>query len=401
MRFLQKIPAKKPRRKVMIGLGAGDGSLEAPCVASLYAAAPLLWAADISVELCIEAGNCHVDDMRNAIVAQFMQGECDTLVFIDADVNFQAEDLLRLIEHDRDIVGGVYPRKQDDESFPVFVKGGTDLYADEAGLVEVHGLPTGFLKIRRNVIEELWAESVAWIGSDEVEYRELFARGFYDGARKSGDYAFCCKWLARGGQVFADPVITLGHTGKKTWAGNLGDHWKRVHGVASQERSQAFVKAVYSAKSGEPDFEALRDGWGNTEWIASQDLLSTLWDAVGPKDRVLECGSGLSTLVLALAGADVTVLEHDPAFASHTQGMLDQFGLKAEIICRPLRDGWYDYEGGEFDVLLIDGPPREISNRAIALERVKAPVVIWDDYEGGLDDPEVTEGEKRLAVARA
>lgn len=235
MQFIHSIPVDKPRKHVLIGIGAGDGTVEVPCVASLFSVAPLLWAANISITLCIEAGNCHVDDMRNGIVTTFLEGDADELVFIDEDVGFFAEDLLKLIMHDRDVVGGVYPKKEDEENFPVFVNAGIELWSDEQGLVEVHGLPTGFLKIKRNVLEELAKDAVCFVGSDGREYRIIFERLVADGRRWSGDYGFCRKWLAKGGTLYADPSFQMTHTGKKTWCGNLGDYWKRIYGVEEVE----------------------------------------------------------------------------------------------------------------------------------------------------------------------
>lgn len=399
MQFMQTIPADTPRKHAFIGVGASEGTVEVPCFAALFAASVLLRAANISVTLCIEAGNCHVDDMRNSIVASFMDSEADELIFIDEDVGFLAEDLLKLVMHDRDVVGGVYPKKEDAPNFPVFVEPGTQLWSDESGLVEVHGLPTGFLKFKRAVIEELWNESESWIGNDGREYRQIFERVIRDGMKWSHDYAVCRKWIERGGQCFADPSFMMTHTGRKTWVGKLSDYWRELHGVDRIERSEAFVKAVYDMKAGnEPDWQALHDGWGNTAWTASPELLEALWSVA--EGEVIECGSGLSTLVLACRAKTLTVLEHDPAFASHVAGMLEQFGLKADIRCKPLKDGWYDFDGASCHVLVIDGPPRDISDRTIALDRINSSVVIWDDYESGLNRPclEVHDGEKRFAI---
>lgn len=384
MRFLSTVRAAEPRRHVMLGIGASDGTVEVPCALSLYGASSLLSAAGVSVTLCIEAGNCHVDDMRNGIVAQFLKSPCEELIFIDEDVGFRPEDLLRLIRHDRDIVGGVYPKKQDDEAFPVFTEPGTELWSDADGLVEVHGLPTGFLKIRRRVFEELSGDAAAFIGSDGIEYRLFFERTISGGRRWSGDYAFTRKWLARGGQLFVDPWFVLSHTGKKTWVGVLAEYWERAHGL-TQER---FDQAVEHLRAGQAaDFEVLARGW-HSEWCASPALLQAIHDNC--TGNVLECGSGLSTLVLAAKGCDVTALEHDPVHAGVTRAMLDRYGLKARIVCKPLKDGWYDFEGGAYDALVIDGPPRTIADRSIALQRVTAPLVIWDDYEE----------EKRFAILR-
>ena len=57
---------------------------------------------------------------RNTLVAQFLD-QCDKnpeehthLMFIDADISFPAQSIKRMIDYDKDIVTGVYPRKSID-----------------------------------------------------------------------------------------------------------------------------------------------------------------------------------------------------------------------------------------------------------------------------------------------
>lgn len=363
----------------------------------------MLDAAGFNVTLCNEAGNCHVDDGRNSLVRQFLLSDCTDLVFIDADVGFRSEDLLKLVSVDRDIVAGVYPKKQSPEDFPVLTLGG-ELWADKDGLVEVEGVPTGFLRIRRCVLETLAEQAVSFIGQagESDPYHVIFERIVSGGRRRSGDYAFCYKAREAGYRIYVDPEMEFSHTGTNTWSGSLGAYWKREHGVEATETAKAFHRAVVALKTGNAkaeDFIALAKGWGNG-WSASPELLVELWGRCS--GTVLECGSGLSTLVMAAKGCEVTALEHDPMWASFLRSMLDRYNLSANIVCKPLRDGWYDFDGGEYDALVIDGPPRTSGVRSIALARVKAPLVIWDDYESGLDNPQIiTERDKRFAVLEA
>ena len=114
-------------------------------------------------------------------------------------------------------------------------------------------------------------------------------------------------------------------------------------------------------------------------WAASPDLLLTLVDLVITErpSLVLECGSGASTLWLALAmrrfGIDgrIVALDHEPEYAGKTRDLLarhDVAGL-AEVRDAPLesfslddetyrwyaRETWEDLE--EIDLLFVDGPP--------------------------------------------
>ncbi len=114
-------------------------------------------------------------------------------------------------------------------------------------------------------------------------------------------------------------------------------------------------------------------------WAASPDLLVVLVDLVITErpSLVLECGSGASTLWLALAmrrfGIDgrIVALDHDPAFGGRTRDLLARHGVGdlAEVRDAPLesfslddetyswyaRKAWDDLTG--IDLLFVDGPP--------------------------------------------
>ena len=113
-------------------------------------------------------------------------------------------------------------------------------------------------------------------------------------------------------------------------------------------------------------------------WAASPDFLRTVSRAVAQERPavVLECSSGISTIVLALSlrkqgSGKVHSLEHDPAFAEKTRALIALHGLEdwATVIDAPLRDcelpgwkgAWYSTEniptGLLADLLVIDGPP--------------------------------------------
>ena len=120
-------------------------------------------------------------------------------------------------------------------------------------------------------------------------------------------------------------------------------------------------------------------------WVASPDFLRYLTQfAIERKPKVVvECSSGMSTLVLAASlkrqgHGKVFSLEHDPLFAEKTRQLIDQHELTdwARVIDAPLTSvevegwsgDWYDTSGLpadiSIDMLVVDGPPADTAPMA-------------------------------------
>lgn len=377
-------------RRVFLAVPTYSGQVGSNFLIAYTESLQILNAAGIAVDLCIEAGNCHVDDARNSLVRQFLKTDCDEFVFLDSDIGWRGEDLLRLVQFRRDFVAGVYPCKQMDTEFPVRTEPDRALWADAEGLVEVVGVPTGFMRLSRSciaaMVEKFGQRTYVGRGCDpdDEPYRILFERTYQNGARFSGDYAFCEKWRSIGGKIYVDPTMEFTHEGSYTWSGSLGAHWRRKHGVTAV----LFQDAVKALRDGPAPhhFSWLFDGWNNP-WSATPEMLAAVYSLAKKAKRVLETGSGLTTLVMALANpdAEIVCLEHDPIWAGKTEMALrDAKATNVTVLLAPLKGGWYDVEWLEgFDLVVCDGPPRANGSRELLLKRVdlKGAVVVVDDVE--------------------
>jgi predicted O-methyltransferase YrrM len=129
-------------------------------------------------------------------------------------------------------------------------------------------------------------------------------------------------------------------------------------------------------------------------------LLAVLNEVVlGSRERILECGSGISTIYLARLLADrggrAVSLEHDPRWAGFVGGELEAEELEgsARVVLAPLEEHamalggtrWYrdsaardavEALGGPIDLLLVDGPPA--GEPEAALSRYPAVPVLAD-----------------------
>lgn len=141
-------------------------------------------------------------------------------------------------------------------------------------------------------------------------------------------------------------------------------------------------------------------------WAAGPDLARYLYLQVveEQRTRVLECGSGSTTVVLAYAvksvgRGHVHALEHEPRFAEATRRMLKERGLDAwaTVVDAPLTEvqvegspwRWYDpaaVPAASIDLLLVDGPPGTTGPQArypalpVLIDRLaEDAVVVLDD----------------------
>ncbi len=176
-------------------------------------------------------GSAVIQDSRAEICAEFLESDSTDLVFVDHDVSWQAGGLLRLLGHDVDVVAGSYPFRRDPIVFPIrWLQEQKELWADPAtGLLEVGGVPGGFLRIRRTALQRMTDAYQQLAYDHKISGKTII--GLFEPYRigktkLSEDYSFCARWRDLGGKVWVDPEISMAHTGNKTFEGNLGDWLK-------------------------------------------------------------------------------------------------------------------------------------------------------------------------------
>lgn len=164
---------------------------------------------------------------RNSLVAKMMYSEDSThLIFIDVDIGFDDLAILKLLLANKDIVGGLYPKK----SLPIsYVVNGTNNPKRDGSLLQVKHVGTGFMCIKRNVIfkmfesyPELKYQTDVGLGKQYDPYTYALFDTLIDPETKdylSEDYTFCDRWTKLGGEIWADTSIVLDHTGHYKFQG--------------------------------------------------------------------------------------------------------------------------------------------------------------------------------------
>jgi hypothetical protein len=214
-------------RRVMLGVPAYDFRVHEVFMTSALMTQVLLLANNIVLDVRAHCGNCHVDDAQNELLAIFLESDCDDLVIVGSDQGWKAEDFLKLLMYDRDIVAGAVIKKQKDEAYTVLISE-PEIWADKDGLVEAHTIGSGFLRLTRKVVETLAKKSRVYENNAGQKRFLVFERWIKDGRRWSGDNVVCLKAKAEGFKIYIDPELWSVHVGTNVWTGRVGDYWRSL-----------------------------------------------------------------------------------------------------------------------------------------------------------------------------
>ena len=195
-----------------------------------------------------------IERARNSLAHAFMKTDCTHLLFIDADIRFDAGQVLALFEADKDIICGIYPKKEinweevvkaTNNGVPieqlkhhtgswvvnlVGYEGTVTVPQNEP--VEIWAGGTGMMLIKRHVFEKM-RDVVPSYKNDVVDLsgqnkpqeviHQFFACSIEPGTERllSEDYHFCRTWRNMGGKLYAAPWMNLGHCGSYIFEGQL------------------------------------------------------------------------------------------------------------------------------------------------------------------------------------
>ena len=193
---------------------------------------------------------------RNAAAAFALQDHFSHLLFIDSDITFESKDVFKLIEADKDVAVGVYPKKyysrhkmkslaehtphvfNDKNEWRALA---TD-FSSECGakaldkarqgeIFTVDYAATGFMLIKTGVFKKIidkrpdlkYTNDVDGYMSAGDNFYDFFTVGVNQSNKKyeSEDYGFCQLWRSLGGQIHVIPSINLTHTGRNHYPGNI------------------------------------------------------------------------------------------------------------------------------------------------------------------------------------
>jgi hypothetical protein len=207
-------------RKLMIAIPCYDGKVNIRTAFAIAELVPKLDKMGVRLNLVHMSGCSIITKARNKLVRNFMESDCTDFLFVDADVVINTDAVTRLLalSSDKDVVAGSYPRRSKDAKFflDFYLDKDGQLEFDDHGLMRVESVSTGFMLIRRHVIEHMIEKHPEWQyagdGDGETEHA-LFDFMILNGQYIGEDYAFCLRARQDGFKIYLDPMISLPHIG--------------------------------------------------------------------------------------------------------------------------------------------------------------------------------------------
>jgi hypothetical protein len=165
---------------------------------------------------------------RNNLCAKMMtNAQATHFMFIDADIRFEPEAIFGMIACDKDVIGGLYPKKSLPIDYVINLKNGGRI---EGPIFQVDTQGTGFLLFKKHVYEKLIAAHPECKYVDDIGLGKQFEPFMYSifdtviderGHYLSEDWTFCRRWQAMGGDIWADSRVLLNHIGHYEFKGDL------------------------------------------------------------------------------------------------------------------------------------------------------------------------------------
>lgn len=192
---------------------------------SLQASIPLITAAGWEEGSVYQIGCPYISAARSMMLRKALNAGATVVVFLDHDLSWEPQDLLRLIETEGDVVAGTYRFKGDPEEYMGAVLPGVDRRPQvrEDGCIKAYSIPAGFLKISRNAVNHFIAEYPELCYGEKCGPSvDLFNHGVIDGVWYGEDYAFAKRYREKCGDIWIVPDLNITHhQGETPFPGNF------------------------------------------------------------------------------------------------------------------------------------------------------------------------------------
>lgn len=207
-------------KKILIATPCLDQKVDAYFVHSLCESIKLGIKYDLDIRCVFLANESILPMARNELFALAYKENYDTMVFIDDDEYWDEQILIDIILSEKDIVSVPVVNKGDKEqTFNVWLK--KDYEVDDSdGYIKIEKCGTGFMKLSRKVVEDLWHSNT------ELVFRGRKLKNICEYIYENGDFVgeditLSKKVKELGYDIWLNPHHTVSHIGNKMYKGDF------------------------------------------------------------------------------------------------------------------------------------------------------------------------------------
>jgi glycosyltransferase involved in cell wall biosynthesis len=250
---IQLVPEELQKHNIFFATPCYGGMLTDQFFLSMFKLTQALNHFKINYRLTTLRNESLVTRARNILTAMFLESDCTHLMFIDADIEFEPDSVLRMLAMNKPLIAAAYPKKTVDwESVKKAALEGKDdiskysaqyainlKFKDprtkeinvDGGAIEVMDASTGFFMVQRVVFEKMIQAYPELHYKNDSSIDPKFNPHCYalfdtwldpdDNRYLSEDYTFCRRWQKIGGKIWLDPNTRLSHVGAFTFPGDV------------------------------------------------------------------------------------------------------------------------------------------------------------------------------------
>jgi glycosyltransferase involved in cell wall biosynthesis len=183
------------------------------CLNSLRDSVPLIESAGWEHGVVSEINNPYISAARSYMLRKALDAGADVIVFIDHDLSWKPEDMIKLIETEGDVVAGIYRFKNEEVKYMGVIDDIDGIpQVRKDGCIKATRVPAGFLKVTKGAVNKfMTAYPDLCYGPKFNLSVDLFNHGAHKGFWWGEDYSFSRNWIDCGGEIWLIPDLDLDH----------------------------------------------------------------------------------------------------------------------------------------------------------------------------------------------
>lgn len=252
----------EPRQKVVFAIPI-LGRPYPQCIKALEDSLPLVEAAGFDHAYVQEIDCPYISGARATMLRKALDAQADIIVFIDYDVSWRPEDMVKLLQTKGDVVAGTYRIKHQDmekmdymSTFCTSPDGRPIVRTD--GAIKAKLVPAGFLKITKEAVASfMYHYPELTYGPLYNQSVDIFNHGAVLGDRIwwGEDYCFSWRWNEKCGDIWLVPDMNISHWSRRQnpdthqmeyteYPGNIHEYLLRLPGGGKSDNPLPQIKLV-------------------------------------------------------------------------------------------------------------------------------------------------------------